>query len=98
MEGHLFKSLDLSTGATVLDTDYKIGYVTIHIVIKGLCVFGIDIINHYLVKVNKNIKAVNLKQQISIQKMDYYSLDGLHNNLINGVYTIKTLIHATDPK
>ena len=28
--------------------------------------------------------------------MDYYYLDGLQNNLINGVYTIETLIYAID--
>jgi len=65
---------------------------------KGLRVFGIDVVNHYLVKANKNIKAANLKQQISTQKIDYYSLDGLYNNSVNRVYTIETLIYAIDPK
>jgi len=98
MEDYLFKSLDLSAGATILDIGCGVGHVAIRMAIKGLRVFGINIINYYLVKASKNIKAANLKQQISTRKMDYYSLDGLYNNLINGVYTIETLIYATDPK
>jgi len=30
--------------------------------------------------------------------MDYYSLNGLYNNLIDRVYTIEILIYAIDPK
>ena len=63
---------------------------------KGLRVFGIDVVNYYLTKANRNIKAENFKQQVSAQKMDYYYLDGLQNNLIDGVYTIETLIYAID--
>jgi cyclopropane fatty-acyl-phospholipid synthase-like methyltransferase len=62
MEDHLFNSLNLSTGATVLDIGCRVGYVAIYIVKKGLCIFGINVINYYLIKVNRNIKAENLKQ------------------------------------
>ena len=63
---------------------------------KGLRVFRINVINYYLTKANRNIKAENFKQQVSAQKIDYYYLDGLQNNLINGVYTIETLVYAID--
>ncbi|XTI86151.1 hypothetical protein V2W45_1179509, partial [Cenococcum geophilum] len=93
IKDHLFKSLDLSAGATILDTGYKVGHIIIRIATKELRVFGINIVNYYLIKASKNIKAANLKQQISTQKIDYHSLNGLYNNLINGVYTIEILIY-----
>jgi len=61
MEDHLFNSLNLSVGAIVLDIGYKIGYVVIYMAKKGLRVFGINVINYYLTKVNRNIKAENFK-------------------------------------
>jgi sterol 24-C-methyltransferase len=98
MENHLFKSLNLSAGAIVLDIGCGIGHVAIYMAKKGLRVIGIDIINHHLTKVKRNIKVVNCEQQISIQKMDYYCLDRLPSNSFNGVYTMETLVYITDPK
>ena len=98
MENHLFKSLNLRAGAIVLDAGCGIGHVAIYIAKKGLRVIGINIINYHLTKAKRNIKAVNCKQQIFIQKMDYYYLDRLPSNLFDGVYTMKTLIYATDPE
>ena len=40
---------------------YGVGYIAIYIVKKGLRVFGINVINYYLAKANRNIKAENLK-------------------------------------
>jgi len=61
MEDYLFKSLDLSAGATILDVGCGVGYIIIRIAIKGLRVFGINVVNYYLIKANKNIKVANLK-------------------------------------
>ena len=61
MEGHLFNSLNFSAGAIVLNTRYKVGYITIYIVKKKLRVFKINIINYYLIKANRNIKIKNFK-------------------------------------
>ena len=61
MENYLFKSLNLSARAIVLDAEYRIGHIAIYIAKKGLRVIGIDIINYYIIKVRRNIKAVNYK-------------------------------------
>jgi len=98
MENHLFRSLNLSAGAIVLDAGYGIGHVAIYMVKKGLRVIGIDIINYYLTKAKRNIKVANCEEQISIQKMDYYCLDRLPSNLFDGVYTMETLVYVIDPK
>ena len=61
MENHLFKILNLSTGAMVLDMGCGIGYIAIYIVKKGLYIIGIDIIDCYFTKVKRNIKVANYK-------------------------------------
>ena len=61
MEDYLFNSLNLSAGATVLNAGCRVGYVAIYIAKKGLYIFGIDVINYYLAKANKNIKVENFK-------------------------------------
>ena len=45
----------------MLDMGCGVGYIVIYIVKKGLRVFGIDVVNYYLTKVNRNIKVENLK-------------------------------------
>jgi len=43
----------------------EVGYVAIYIAKKGLCVFGIDVVDYYLTKANRNIKVENFEQQVS---------------------------------
>ena len=62
IEDHLFNSLNLSANAIVLNTGYGVRYVVIYMAKKGLRVFGIDVVDYYLTKVNRNIKVENLKQ------------------------------------
>ena len=61
MKNHLFNFLNLSAGTIVLDIKCGVGYITIYIAKKGLCIFRIDVINYYLTKANRNIKAENFK-------------------------------------
>ena len=65
MEDHLFNSLNLSVKAIVLNAGYRVGHIAIYIAKKGLRVFGIDVVNYYLTKANRNIKAENFEQQVS---------------------------------
>ena len=62
IEDHLFNSLNLSARAIVLDIGCGVGYIIIYIAKKGLRVFGIDVVNYYLTKANRNIKVENFKQ------------------------------------
>ena len=61
IEDHLFNSLNLSARAIVLDVGYRVGYIVIYIVKKGLRIFRINIVNYHLAKANRNIKVENLK-------------------------------------
>ena len=66
IKDHLFNSLNLNTGAIVLDIKYRVGHIAIYIVKKGLCIFGIDVVNYHLTKANRNIKVKNFEQQVSV--------------------------------
>jgi len=61
MEDHLFNSLNLSASTIVLNTGCGVGYIVIYMAKKGLRVFGIDVIDYYLTKANRNIKVENFK-------------------------------------
>jgi len=45
----------------VLNIGYGVEYVVIYMAKKGLRVFGINVVDYYLTKVNRNIKAENLE-------------------------------------
>jgi sterol 24-C-methyltransferase len=98
MEDHLFKTLSLEKGAFVLDAGCGVGHVAIHLARKGLRVQGIDVIDRSIEEANRNIKAEALESAVAVQKMDYHHLDGFEVNKFDGVYTMETFVHATDPE
>jgi len=61
IEDHLFSSLNLSARAIILNAECGVGYIAIYIAKKGLRVFGIDVVDYYLIKANRNIKVENFK-------------------------------------
>jgi len=61
MEDYLFNSLNLSASAIVLDIGCGVKYIIIYMAKKGLRVFGINVVDYYLTKVNRNIKVENLE-------------------------------------
>ena len=97
MEDHLFNSLQLEPGAEVLDAGCGIGHVAIYLARKGLYVKGIDVVDRHIREAHYNIQAQGLAKSITVQNMDYHNLDGFIDNSIDGVYTMETLVHATDP-
>ena len=44
------------------------------------------------------MKVQGLEDAVTIRKMDYHHLDGFENEGFEGVYTIETFVHATDPE
>ena len=98
MENELFNLLELKRGAEVLDAGCGVGHVAIHFARKGFRVHCIDVVDHHIQKAQKNIKKEGLQDAISVCKMDYHSLVSIQDESFDGVYTIETLVHATDPK
>ena len=98
MEDHLFGSLALRPGAEVLDAGCGVGHVAMHMARKGLQVQGIDVISNHLQWARQEIQAGGLEKAVSVRLMDYHHLDGLADGSLDGVYTIETFVHATDPR
>ncbi|KAH8884941.1 S-adenosyl-L-methionine-dependent methyltransferase [Thozetella sp. PMI_491] len=99
MEDKLAEVLSIPPGARVLDAGCGVGHVAIHMARKhGLRVLGIDIIDHHLVKARRNIARSRLPAgQVKVQKMDYHHLETLDAATFDGIYTVETFVHATDP-
>ena len=98
MEDHLYDSLKLQSGAKVLDAGCGVGHVAIHLARKGLQVSGIDVLSNHVRWATHDISAQGLEKTVSAQLMDYHHLNGLDNESFDGVYTMETLVHATDPE
>lgn len=98
MEDHLFGSLKLQPGAEVLDAGCGVGHVAMHLARKGLRVFGIDIVSNHIQWARQEIQAHGLEKAVTVRLMDYHHLDGLTDESFDGVYTMETLVHATDPE
>jgi ubiquinone/menaquinone biosynthesis C-methylase UbiE len=100
MEDKLAVSLNLPPGSYVLDAGCGVGHVAIHLASKhGLRIEGIDIVEHHLLKAKRNISRSGLsKGQIAVQKMDYHHLENFEAETFDGIYTMETFVHATDPE
>lgn len=98
MEDHLFDSLDLQPAAEVLDAGCGVGHVAVHMARKGLRIHGIDVVSNHVKWARQGIRANGLEKEVTVRLMDYHHLDGVPNASFNGVYTVETLVHATDPE
>ncbi|GIK05231.1 hypothetical protein Aspvir_009335 [Aspergillus viridinutans] len=100
MEDKLAASLNLSPGAYVLDAGCGVGHVAITLATKyGFRIQGIDIIQHHLDKARRNIARSGLSEgQVAVRKMDYHHLEKFGDQTFDGIYTMETFVHATDPE
>lgn len=98
MEEHLFQNLDLPAGATVLDAGCGNGHVAMHMANRKLNVRAIDVTDRHVARAQKNVIAAGLEHAITTQLGDYHHLEGFPTESLDGVYTIETLVHATDTK
>lgn len=100
MEDKLGELLALPPGAQVLDAGCGVGHVAIHMVRKfGLRLKCIDVIQHHVEKARRNVKAAKLPEgTITIQRGDYHNLSNIKEGSLDGIYTMETFVHATDPE
>jgi len=98
MEDNLIMTLALPKGSNVLDAGCGVGHVAIHLAKAGYNVHGIDVIDHHIVKATRNIVAEGVSAQVKVSKGDYHHLDTFSDESFDGVYTMETFVHATDPE
>jgi ubiquinone/menaquinone biosynthesis C-methylase UbiE len=99
MEEKLFQALDLPKDAQVIDAGCGIGHVALYMARRGLRITGIDIIDHHITKAQRNIARAQLPPgQVTVQKMDYHHLEAIADQSHDGIYTMETFVHATDPE
>ncbi|KAJ9637302.1 hypothetical protein H2201_001700 [Coniosporium apollinis] len=98
MEDHLVETLNLPAGAKVLDAGCGVGHVAMHLARKGLRVQGIDVVDRHIQKAQRYIQADGLEGRVKVRKMDYHHLDEHADKSFDGVYTMETFVHATEPE
>jgi len=98
MEDNLISTLGLEKGSKVLDAGCGAGFVAIHLAEEGYRVHGIDVVDHHIVKAQRNVKTRGLERRITITKGDYHHLDAFLDDSFDGAYTMETFVHATDPE
>lgn len=98
MEDHLFESLKLQPRAEVLDAGCSVGHVAMHLARKDLRVHGIDVMSNHIKWAQQEIQARGLEKDVTVSLMDYHHPDNLPNGSFDAVYTMETLVHATDPE
>ncbi|RMZ84997.1 hypothetical protein DV738_g323, partial [Chaetothyriales sp. CBS 135597] len=98
MEDKLGDTLALPSGARLLDAGCGVGILAIHLArSRGHRVLGIDVVDYHLAIAQRNIARAALPAaQVEVAKMDYHHLDTLDAGAFDGVYTLETLVHATD--
>jgi sterol 24-C-methyltransferase len=100
MEDKLAEALALPPGAQVLDAGCGVGHVAIRMArTYGLRVKAIDVVQRHVEKARRNVAASGLpKNTITVARGDYHNLDSFDSASLDGVYTMETFVHATDPE
>ena len=98
MENRLFEGLDLPSGAKVLDAGCGVGHVAMQMARRGLRVQGIDIVKNHVQWAQENIQAHGFGEVVNARWMDYHDLSKFEDGSFDGVYTMETLVHSSDPE
>lgn len=101
MEDKMFRTLDLPAGSQVMDAGCGAGHVALFMAQKGLNITAVDVTDHHISKAKRNVakaaKALGTTQ-VTVQKMDYHHLETIEPESHDGVYTMETFVHATNPE
>lgn len=101
MEAKMLRALQFrcSIGAKVLDAGCGTGDVALYMAREGgFNVEGIDLTPHHIVKATRNIRLAGMTHQVRAKVGDYHNLDDFENAEFDGIYTMETLVHSTNPR
>ena len=95
MERELGKSLGLPKGAEILDAGCGEGWVAIHLSRDfGYRIYGIDLLETSIRSAESNATRIGIHKS-KFRLMDYAKTD-FPNNHFDGIYTMESLMHASD--
>lgn len=99
MEAKLGARLDLPEGARVLDAGCGMGDVARTMARQfHLNVTGIDILDFNLDEARRRSEAAGLSDRTEFLECDYHDLSIFESESFDGVYTMETFVHASDPE
>ncbi|KAF2238538.1 methyltransferase type 11 [Viridothelium virens] len=98
MEGQLFEALQCPRGSRVLDAGCGVGHVAMYMAKRGQYkVDCIDVVPRHVDWAKKNVRDAKMEDVIRVEKGDYHRLEGYKDGSFDGIYTMETLVHSTDP-
>lgn len=98
MEGQLYNTLDCPAGSTVLDAGCGVGHVALYMAKKGKYkIECIDVVERHITKARENIARAGMQESVTAQVGDYHHLENFASSSFDGIYTMETLVHSTDP-
>lgn len=99
MEAKLLEALGCAEGAKVLDAGCGVGHVALYMAQNGgYQVDCIDLTPHHVAKATQNVRLAGADEQVSIRLGDYHDLHAFEDSSFDGVYTMETLVHSTNPR
>ena len=107
MEDQIAQSLRLAPGSRVLDAGCGDGQVALHLAQQGgLRVHAIDVLPQQVQRARQTVAAATSRAgskpqeapvgMVTIHTDDYHHLTTVTANSMDGIYTIETLVHASD--
>ncbi|KAL9093277.1 MAG: hypothetical protein Q9165_004018 [Trypethelium subeluteriae] len=98
MEGHLFEALQCPSGSRVLDAGCGAGHIAMYMAQRGQYKLDcIDVVPSHVKKARKNVKTAKMRDLIRVRNCDYHRLERYRKRSFDGIYTMETLVHSTDP-
>lgn len=98
MERELFRALNCPEGSVVLDAGCGVGHVALYMAEHGKYkVECIDVVERHISKAKDNISRARMQGSVTAQVGDYHHLENFASSSFDGIYTMETLVHSTDP-
>lgn len=99
MEAKLLAALECVEGARILDAGCGVGHVALYMAQNGgFHVDCIDLTPHHVTKAAQNVRLARADDRISVRLGDYHDLHAFEDCSFEGVYTMETLVHSTNPR
>lgn len=99
MEAKLLGALECAEGARLLDAGCGVGHVALYMAQNGgYHVDCIDLTPHHVVKAARNVRLAGADDRVTVRVGDYHDLHAFVDGSFEGVYTMETLVHATNPR